>query len=221
MIDPLCHSCAEKTKHKHPTRWWGDSWNWNHSLYFLGDVQVTGVNAICEQILGAAALTGSKHTLVGLEQLTGRTTRPEDIRKKKCASYPLKPFLQHLSPCFKLKPFINYRDRLAAAFRVIKVKVRSLTAQTLCWKSFCSGWNKTQTSVGHSAIELLLFTQNTTGYLWLSGYSCMHAKCFCLFNTKEFKKINWFFLAALQLITCTLTQKIHRQQLHLVKILLL
>lgn len=49
-------------------------------------------------------------------------------------------------------PLVKYRDGRAAAFRLIKVKVRSLTAQTLCWKSFCLGWNKTQTSVGHSAI---------------------------------------------------------------------
>lgn len=39
-------------------------------LYFLCDVEVTGVNAVCEQILCAAALTGPKHTVVGLEQLT-------------------------------------------------------------------------------------------------------------------------------------------------------
>lgn len=39
-------------------------------LYFLCDVEVAGVDAVCEQILSAAALTGSKHTVVGLEQLT-------------------------------------------------------------------------------------------------------------------------------------------------------
>lgn len=39
-------------------------------LYFLCDVQVAGVDAICEQILCAAALAGPKHTVVGLEQLT-------------------------------------------------------------------------------------------------------------------------------------------------------
>ena len=39
-------------------------------LYFLRDVQVAGVDAICEQILGAAALTGPEHTVVGLEKLT-------------------------------------------------------------------------------------------------------------------------------------------------------
>ncbi len=39
-------------------------------LYFLCDVEVAGVDAVCEQILCAAALTGPKHTVVGVEQLT-------------------------------------------------------------------------------------------------------------------------------------------------------
>lgn len=39
-------------------------------LYFFSDVQVTGVDAVCEQVLGAAGLTGAKHTVVGMEQLT-------------------------------------------------------------------------------------------------------------------------------------------------------
>lgn len=39
-------------------------------LYFLRDVEVAGVDAVCEQILCAAALTRAKHTVVGLEQLT-------------------------------------------------------------------------------------------------------------------------------------------------------
>lgn len=47
-------------------------------LYFLCDVEVTGVNAVCEQILGAAALTRPEHAVVGLEQLTaGR--KPEAL----------------------------------------------------------------------------------------------------------------------------------------------
>jgi len=39
-------------------------------FYFLRDVEVTGVDAVPEQVLGAAALAGPEHTVVGLEQLT-------------------------------------------------------------------------------------------------------------------------------------------------------
>lgn len=38
-------------------------------FYLLCDVEVARVNAVCEQILCAAALAGAKHTVVGLEQL--------------------------------------------------------------------------------------------------------------------------------------------------------
>lgn len=38
-------------------------------LYLLCDVEVARVDAVREQILGAAALTGAKHAVVGLEQL--------------------------------------------------------------------------------------------------------------------------------------------------------
>lgn len=54
-------------------------------LYFLCDVEVTGVNAVCEQILGAAALTGPKHTVVGLEKLTAgrrRQIRNQEHRQR-------------------------------------------------------------------------------------------------------------------------------------------
>lgn len=53
-------------------------------VYFLCDVKVTGVDAVCEQILCAAALTGPKYAVIGLEQLTaGREKTPE----KQEASY--------------------------------------------------------------------------------------------------------------------------------------
>lgn len=42
-------------------------------LYFFCDVEVTGVDAVGEQILGAAALTGAEHAVVGLEQLPAGT----------------------------------------------------------------------------------------------------------------------------------------------------
>lgn len=43
-------------------------------LYLLCDIEVAGVDAVREQVLCAAALTGPKHTVVGLEQLAaGRT----------------------------------------------------------------------------------------------------------------------------------------------------
>lgn len=38
-------------------------------MYLLCDVKVAGVIAVCEQVLGAAALTGPEHAVVGLEQL--------------------------------------------------------------------------------------------------------------------------------------------------------
>lgn len=38
-------------------------------FYLLCDVEVARVDAVCEQILCAAALTGAKHAVVGLEQL--------------------------------------------------------------------------------------------------------------------------------------------------------
>lgn len=43
-------------------------------LHLLCDVKVAGVDAVSEQILCAAALTGPEHTVVGLEQLTAEDT---------------------------------------------------------------------------------------------------------------------------------------------------
>lgn len=48
-------------------------------LYLLCDVQVAGVDAVCEQVLGAAALAGAEHAVVGLEQLTAGRRAHERI----------------------------------------------------------------------------------------------------------------------------------------------
>lgn len=46
--------------------------------YLLCDVGVARVDAVCEQVLGAAALTGAKHAVVGLEQLPAGQEGEED-----------------------------------------------------------------------------------------------------------------------------------------------
>lgn len=50
--------------------------------YFLCDVEVAGVDAVCEQILCAAALAGSEHAVVGLEQLTAGEERRGHFKGK-------------------------------------------------------------------------------------------------------------------------------------------
>lgn len=139
----------------------------------------------------------------------------EDIRKRNVPATP-EAISSTFNTMLQAKPFINYRDRLVAAFQVINVKFRSLTAQTLCWKSFCLGWNRTKTSAGHSAIEWLIFTQNSSLYpnsslikqQVICDYLDIHAcKVFLPLQYNRIIIKKWFFLAALQLITCTLTQK--------------
>lgn len=74
-------------------------------LYLLRDVEVAGVDAVCEQILRAAALTGAKHTVVGLEQLTAE--RRGLI--KPTHYYPLYMMIITYRPCQLPKLLFHYR----------------------------------------------------------------------------------------------------------------
>lgn len=128
-------------------------------LYFLCDVEVAGVDAVYEQILCAAALTGPKHTVVGLEQLTAG--RRGHFRNQQHPRRTLLPILDHdyiqnvpasdaALPIFitmlNAEPIISYKLLAGPLFLcrftavwVINRKVRLLTVQMLCWKSFCWG----------------------------------------------------------------------------------